>query len=116
MEKVFQEILNMDGVHGMVLLSDEGKVLFESLDKSRFVPEKSTSSWQLIIDSLGDFQEMDLVFEDGRFYMLKTESGILLISMNLSVSIAMVKLNCDIIIPELKKLQSGKGLKRFFRF
>lgn len=116
MEKVFQEILNMDGVHGLVLLSDEGKILFESLDKTRFVPEKSTSSWKLIIDSLGDFQEMDLVFEDGRFYMLKTEAGILIISMNLSVSIAMVKLNCDIIIPELKKLQSGKGLKRFFRF
>ena len=106
----------MDGVHGMVFLSDEGKVLFESLDKDRFIREKSTSSWKMIIDSLDDFQQMDLVFEEGRFYILKTESGILIISMNHAVSIAMVKLNCDIIIPELKKMQSGKGLKRFFRF
>jgi predicted transcriptional regulator len=116
MEKVFQEILNMDGVHGMVLLSDEGKVLFESLDKTRFVPEKSKSGWKLIMDSLNDFREMDLIFEEGRFYVLKTEAGIIIISMNLSVSVAMIKLNCDIIIPELKKALSGKGLKRFFRF
>ena len=114
MDKVFQEILTMDGVHGLILLSEEGKILFESLDSNYFVPEKSTSSWKMILDSLEDFQEMDLVFEGGRFYMLKTASGILIISMNLNVSISMVKLNCDIIIPELKKAQTGKGLKRFF--
>lgn len=114
MDKVFQEILSTDGVHGLVFLSEDGKILFESLDDNYFVPEKSTSSWKIIIDSLEDFHEMDLVFEGGRFYLLKTASGILIISMSLSVSISMIKLNCDIILPELKKVQSGKGLKRFF--
>lgn len=104
----------MDGVHGLIFLSEDGKILFESLDNSDFAPEKSTSSWKMILDSLENFHEMDLVFEGGRFYMLKTASGILIISMNLSVSISMIKLNCDIILPELKKAQSGKGLKRFF--
>lgn len=106
----------MDGVHGIILLSNDGKVLFESIDKDHFSKDKSESSWKMIIDKLKDFEKMDLVFENGRFYLLKTESCIVLISMNLSVSIAMVKLNCDIILPELKKLQSGKGLKRFFGF
>ena len=116
MEKIFQDILTMDGVHGLVLLSDEGKVLFESLDGNRFLLEKSTLSWQSIIESLEDFREMDLVYEQGRYYMRKIDTGLLMISMGLDVSIAMVKLNCDIVVPELKKLQSGKGLKRFFKF
>ncbi len=116
MDKLFQDILAMNGVHGLILLSEEGKVLFESLDKKRFLREKSTLSWKMIIDSLEKFDEMDLVFEQGRFYMIKTSSGFLLISMSLDVSIAMVKLNCDIVIPELKKIQGGRGLKRFFKF
>ena len=116
MEKIFQDLLTMDGVHGLVLLSNEGKVLFESLDDNRFLLEKSTLSWKMIFDTLEEFREMDLVYESGRYYMRKTENGLLLISMALEVSIAMVKLNCDIVIPELKKIQSGKGLKRFFKF
>ena len=106
----------MDGVQGMVLLSGEREVLFESLDKTRFLPNKSTFSWKTILKPLDDIHEMDLVFEEGRFYMLKTEIGVFIICMNLSVSIAMIKLNCDIIIPEFKKLQSCKGMKKFFRF
>lgn len=106
----------MDGVHGLVLLSDEGKVMFESLDDSKFLPEKSRLSWKMIIDSLEEFREMDLLFEEGRFYIRRTDTGYLMISMGLSVSIAMVKLNCDIVIPELKNVKAGKGLKRFFNF
>ncbi len=116
MEKIFQDILSMDGVHGLVLLSGEGKVLFESLDDTKFLPEKSRLSWQMIIDSLEEFREMDLVFEEGRFYIRKTENGYLMISMGRDVSIAMVKLNCDIVVPELKNIKTGSALKRFFKF
>ena len=96
MEKIFQDILNIDDVHGLVLLSDEGKVMFESLDDTKFLPEKSRLNWKMIIDSLEEFREMDLIFEEGRFYIRRTESGYLMISMGRDVSIAMVKLNCDI--------------------
>jgi len=116
MEKIFQDILSMKGVHGLVLLSDEGKVMFESLDDTKFLPEKSRLSWKMIIDSLEEFTEMDLIFEGGRFYIRRTDSGYLMISMGREVSIAMVKLNCDIVVPELKNAKSSKGLKRFFKF
>ncbi len=116
MDKIFHDILSMDGVHGVVLLSGEGKVLFESLDKNQFFPQKSRLSWKMLIDSLEEFEEMDLVFAQGRIYLLKTGIGFLIISMSSNVSIAMVKLNCDIVVPELKKNQTGRGLKRFFRF
>ncbi len=116
MEKIFQDLLTMDGIYGLVLLSGEGKILYESLDDNLFHLEKSTLNWKTIFDSLEGFHEMDLVYENGRYYMRKTGDGLLLISMALEVSIAMVKLNCDILIPELKKSDTGKGLKRFFKF
>ncbi len=116
MEKIFQDILSMDEVHGLILLSEEGKVLFELLDDSKFLQEKSSMSWKMIIDSLEEFKEMDLVFEEGRFYIRRTDNGYLMISMGRNISIAMVKLNCDIIIPELKNVNTAKGLKRFFKF
>ncbi len=114
MKDLFHDILEMDDVHGVVLLSENGKILFESLDGGKFSPQRSQSSWKVIIDSLGDFREMDLVYENGRCYLRRTESGYLMISMGRTVSVAMVKLSCDIILPQLKKAKTG-GLRSFFR-
>lgn len=116
MEKLFQDILTMDGVQGLVLLSNDGEIQYESHGQGRFNLDKSTLSWKIIIEKFGQSQEMDLVYDGGRYYMRKTDNGFLLISMRLDVSIAMVKLNCDIVIPELKKAKTSKGLKRFFKF
>jgi hypothetical protein len=116
MKKLFEDILSIDGVHGLILLSEEGKVLFESLDEQHFLPKKNTLRWKMIVDALEDFREMDLMYEQGRFYMLKTAAGCLIISMSLDVSTAMLKLNCDIIVPQLQKVKSGRGFKKFFGF
>jgi hypothetical protein len=116
MKNLFHDILDMDGVHGLVLLSENGKILFESLDSGRFSPQRSQLSWKTIIESLGDFHEMDLVFDRGRCYLRQTESGYLLISMGPLVSVSMIKLSCDIILPQLKKDKSvGSGFRSFFR-
>ncbi len=115
MKEIFKEILSMDGVHGLVLLSPEGKVLFESLDKNRFTPQRSNLSWLMLIEALDDFEEVDMVFDQGRFYIRKMETGYIMISMSEGVSIAMVKLNCDIVLPELKKSKPSKGLRGFFK-
>lgn len=109
MRDIFKDILSMDGVHGLVLLSSEGRVLFESLDKNRFAPQHSNLSWLMLIESLNDFEEVDMVFEQGRFYIRKIETGFLMISMSEGVSIAMVKLNCDIVLPDLKKSKPVKA-------
>lgn len=107
----------MNGVQGVALLSVDGKVLYASFEDDTFISQKNTENWKMIMDSVDDFKELDLVFEKGRVYMRKTEEGYLVVSMTMDVSIAMVKLNCDIVIPELNKAQnSPKGLKRFFKF
>ena len=115
MKNLFHDILDMDGVHGLVLLSENGKVLFESLDGDQFSPQRSALSWKEIIDSLGYFHEMDLVFDHGRCYLRQTEGGYLIISMGPMVSVAMIKLSCDIILPQLKKKKAASGLRSFFR-
>ncbi|MDR3630602.1 MAG: hypothetical protein P4L42_09720 [Desulfocapsaceae bacterium] len=114
MKNLFHDILDMDGVHGLVLLSENGTVLFESPDSVQFRPQRSMLSWKSIIDLLGDFQEMNLIFELGRCYLRQTENGYLAISMGPMVSMAMIKLSCDIILPQLKKTKTG-GFRSFFR-
>jgi hypothetical protein len=103
MRIIFHDILDMGGVDSLVLLAENGKILFESLGGGKFLPQRSQFNWKTIIDSLGDFYEMDLVYEYGRCYLRKTESGCLIISMGQMVSMAMIKLHCDIILPQLKK-------------
>lgn len=103
MKTLFGDILDMGGVYGLVLLAKNGKILFESLGGGQFPPQRSQFGWQTILDSLGDFHEMDLVYEYGRCYLRQTESGWLIISMEQMVSMAMIKLHCDIILPQLKK-------------
>lgn len=115
MDNVFKELLDMYEVHGLVLLSTEGKILFESFKENRITAiGRQSFDWITIAESLGDFQEADLVFEGGRFYVRKTNSGYLMISTTGEVSMPMVKLSCDIIVPKLAKVKPKKGLGRFF--
>jgi hypothetical protein len=114
MKNLFHDILDMDGVHGLVLLSEEGSVLFESFESGQFSPQRSKMSLKAILASLGDCREMSLLLEKGRCYLRRTENGFLIVSMEGKASVAMIKLSCDIILPQLKKVKTG-GFRSFFR-
>ena len=105
MKNLFHDILDMDGVHGILLLSESGKVLFESFDIGQFSPQRSTMSLKTILDSLGDFREMSLILENGRCYLRQTENGYLIISMAGMVSTALKEVQnrrIQIIFPPLR--------------
>lgn len=115
MESIFKEIYDMYEVHGLVLLTTEGKILYEAFKDNRISSVgRNSFDWITIAESLGDFQEADLVFEGGRFYVRKVDAGYLMISMNGEVSMPMIKLSCDIMIPKLSKVKPKKGFGRFF--
>jgi hypothetical protein len=59
-------------------------------------------------------READFVFDNGRIYLRHTENGYLIVSMQSFASIAMVKLNCDILLPQINSAKS-KGLKALFK-
>ncbi len=115
MKEHFSDLLKTNGVEGVILFSKNGDILFEAFNDSAAPETAGFDNWQAIASTIGSVREGDLIFEAGRLYIRKTEKGFLLVVMTLATSIAMVKLNCDILLPHLKKSSEAKGFKRFFK-
>ena len=115
MKELFSDVLNINGVQGIVLLSSDGKVIFDSMEGKQLGKNQTFRNWKKLIDVLRNAREADFVFENGRFYLRQTHDGYMLISMQMIASIAMIKLNCDILLPHLKSTKNNKGIKSFFK-
>lgn len=114
MRELFNDILRTDGVSGVMLFSFKGDLIFKEF-RSSVSEEPEDRDWSFFIESLEGMRETDLVFEKGRIYIRKSEMGYIVILMALFVPIAMIRLNCDILLPALKKSKSGKKFGRFFK-
>lgn len=114
MHDIFKDILSIDGVKGVMVLSFTGDLVFEKFTSK--IPRKSGSmNWNQFIASLGGMRETDLIFEKGRIYMRRTDIGYLLIFVGLFVPMAMLRLNCDILLPSLKPGKPNKRWSRLFK-
>jgi len=109
MKELFKDILEMEDVRGVVLSSLEGEILFAepSLEIDRSLP--------LFIRTLGTVREADLIFENSRIYVRRTDMGYLVILLGLFASGAMLRLHVDMVLPSLKDRGKGKGLRSLFR-
>ena len=114
MKDIFKDIVDMDGVDGVILLSYEGTVLFESYSATINLTS-DRRDWMGLVSALDGIREADMVFEGARIYARRSEIGYLLVFMSSFVSVAMLRLNCDILLPSLKPTQGSKGIKRFFK-
>ncbi len=115
MQALFKDIIKMDGVYGLIFFSHEGRVLFESTDPHWISLPQGFRYADKLLPVLQKMREADFVYENGRIYVRAAERGYLLVIMGPLVSIAMVKLNCDIILPQLKIDKPGGKLKGLFR-
>lgn len=114
MQELFNDILNTDGVTGIMLFATNGELLFKAFSpRIKEAPEQR--DWRFFLESLEGMRETDLIFENGRIYIRKTEIGYLVILMALYVPIAMIRLNCDILLPSLQPSKSGRKFGRFFK-
>lgn len=114
MREIFNDILNTDGVTGVMLFAANGDVLFKELSTAvKQAPEQR--DWRFLVDSLEGMRETDLIFEKGRIYIRKTDMGFLVVLMALYVPIAMIRLNCDILLPSLKPSKPGRKFGRLFK-
>lgn len=109
----FNDILKIEGVKGLILISYGGDVIFRELHQA-VLREAENRNWKLFIESLADMRETDLIFEKGRLYIRKSDLGYLLVLLGSFVPIAMVRLQCDILLPSLKPAKAKKGIRRFF--
>ena len=114
MNELFNDILSTKGVKGILLFTFSGELIFKKL-VSPVKEEPEHRDWSFFIESLEGMRETDLVFEKGRIYIRRTELGYLIILMALFVPIAMIRLNCDILLPSLSQPKSGKKLGRFLK-
>ncbi len=105
----------MDGVYGLVYLGPDGRVLYESIDPHWISLTKDDRDWQQLTPVLQMTREADFVYEKGRIYLRAADQGYLLVIMGPVVSIAMVKLNCDIILPQLNTAQPASRRRGLFR-
>jgi hypothetical protein len=114
MKELFKDILDMEGVRAVVLLSLQGEVLYRESTVDD-MPDLAKVQWKSILSALEGTREADLVFDRGRVYARKTDLGYLLIPMSDLASVAMLRLNCDILLPSLKPAKSPRSLKRLFK-
>ena len=104
----------MDGVKGLILFSFTGDIIFKDLAHT-MVAGLENRDWRLFIEALAGMRETDLIFEKGRLYIRKTDIGYLVILIGSFVPIAMMRLQCDILLPSLRPAKSAKGIRRFFK-
>jgi hypothetical protein len=115
MENLFKDILKMEDVHGILLASPEGEVIFEKFNAPPSKGHGMNKSLPQVIRALKDIREADLVFEKTRLYVRKTDAGYFMVHMGQFAPAAMVRLNCDMLLPSLKQIKGSKGLRNLLK-
>ena len=115
MQDVFTDLLAIDAVSGVLLFSNQGEVLCQAWEHTPKLSTDSAKQLREMIVSLDTMQEADLVFTQGRLYLRHTDAGYLCVIAAPSAPSAMIRLNCDMLLPKLRELSSRSGLRGFFR-
>jgi predicted regulator of Ras-like GTPase activity (Roadblock/LC7/MglB family) len=115
MSKHANELLNLHDVRGLMLVSFEGQLIFKQFAGPLSRDPESDDSWALFIHSLRGATEIEVFYEKGRIYIRRTEIGYLFVITGESAPMAMVRLNCDMLVPAVKKLVKRDKLKGLFR-
>lgn len=116
MEPDFKEILSLNDVQGIIVLSGEGRVLFKQMVDPAFDrAEIESKDWGPFLRALEGIREADFLLDNLRIYVRQSIGGYILVLMGHFAPIAMVRLNCDIVLPALKQVHASKGLGRFFK-
>ena len=114
MQELFKDILDMEGVKGLMMFSFAGEPVLKEFNQAP--PEGIESrDWSLFIESLAGMRETDLLFKKGRLYIRRTDIGYLVVLVGHFMPIAMLRLQCDILLPSLKPAKSPRGIRRLFR-
>ena len=114
MKDQFKNILEIDDVQGVMFLSFDGNILFKKFISQ--TPEKiKDNDWSFFVHTLTNIRAAELVFENSLLYIRKTGTGFILVVMSRFAPVAMVRLNCDILLPHFEQTeQKPKGFRRFF--
>jgi hypothetical protein len=114
MKELVGKILEIEDVRGVLLVSFEGDVIFQEESPMMTTEAEKSGIWPRLFDAMRGIKEADLIFDQMRLYIRRTDPGYLVILMGLFAPAAMVRMNCDMLLPSLKQNGKPKGLRKFF--
>lgn len=118
MKDIFKDLVGIEGVQGAIVLDPAGVLITSRFsDKNgRETVAVEKFNWEPFVRELDELMEADFVFDKGRIYLRKLQVGFLLVVMDDLASISMVRLNCEILLPELEALKnSGSRIGRILK-
>ncbi len=114
MKALFQDILHLDDMKGVVVLGQDGVVLFHE-----FLRESGTDLKNLTrlarVPELSKAREMEFLYEHDRLYLRRLSGGFIIVWTGVFAPMAMVRLSCDVLIPSIERTLSSKGWLRFLK-
>lgn len=114
MKAQFMDLLTLQGMKGVFLLSKDGKVLFKHA-KAQETKALDEFDWSEIANALGERIDLDILFDKVRVYLKRDAAYILVAILGMNTPIALTRMNSDIVLAELKN-QARKGKKGFGKF
>ncbi len=115
MDELFKDILDIEDVTAVILLDFNGDPVYKNF-KTSSPKEFQGKNWATLMEVLDQIQETEVVFDDCMMYTVRSESGVLFIIMKKSAAVALVRLNCSVILPSLNQMDfKPQHLGRFFR-
>jgi hypothetical protein len=118
MKDIFKDVLGIDGVHGLLVISDEGGLTLSKFSQQFQGEEEKLSriDWASFTIELTGVNDAELLYENVRFYVKKSEAGYLIVILGYEAPISMVRLNCEIMLPSLDRMKStSKKIGALFR-
>jgi hypothetical protein len=110
MKELFEEVLKMDDVRGLLFLSPEGAIRFSSFVQDSPADPRHIDWLPQLLEQLASIREAEFLYEWSRLYIRNGKSGVLLIWAKLNANMAMIRLNCDVSLTNWE--QSGQSESR----
>ena len=118
MKDIFKDVMGIAGVHGLMVVTNEGSVLLSRFDPDYRREEEKLSqiNWEPFTIEMNSIKDAEIVYDSARFYIKKRETDFLIVIIGDNAPISMVRLNCEILLPLLKKIQpASKRLGKLLR-
>ena len=114
MENIFKDLLDTTDVEGVLLVSFSGDLVFKALPAK--IPEHRLNGFiGPLITSMDDLNEADLIYQKKRLYIRRSNLGFIIVFMGAFAPVAMIRMNCDMLLPQLDQIKKPKKKWGFFK-
>ena len=118
MQEIFEALVNMDEVLGVMFLDREGRIRFYKFTQSSKTDPSRIDWLPQLLHQLQNIKEVEFIYERARLYIRSSDTGILFVWAGVAANMSMIRLNCDVSLDNWEKsgaLESGRSKRGRFR-